>query len=50
MRVCSLVEGVRVGWVPWDEVVVILIVVDWGCVLIFVVIWKDGIKEFGNSE
>lgn len=24
MRVCSLAEGVRVGWVPWDEVVVIL--------------------------
>lgn len=26
MRVCSLVEGVRVSWVPWDEVVVILMV------------------------
>ena len=25
MSLCSLGEGVRVGWEPWDEVVVILL-------------------------
>ena len=27
MSFCSLAVGVRVGWEPWDEVVVILLVV-----------------------
>ncbi len=27
MSFCSLWDGVRVGWDPWDEVVVILLVV-----------------------
>ena len=33
MSFCSLWDGVRVGWEPWDEVVVILsVVVDCGYV------------------
>lgn len=30
MSFCSLAEGVRVGWEPWDEVVVILLAVVMG--------------------
>ncbi len=42
MRFCSLAEGVRVGWEPLDEVVVILSEV--------LVVWKSVLRAVWNDS
>lgn len=45
MSFCSLAEGVRVGWEPWDEVVVILLVVVLGRRWVLRVVGNDNRAE-----